>query len=207
MPTTQWRLTKSPLRDSANDATLALSQRNTVPCQDTHREAVHVPSGDWKEALPDARRGSGLRRSNGGRVTAAIGTADSRQRLWQRNGSCGPGCGSRASAPSLFVSPASDRDADRLGCHAKRIRNFPPVALDKRTHALRRCWCYRRLRWCPATLALKVTDRILPAYCGLPARVGECSSNEWRGAAAVSLASVPRWPWPRKAPLQEMFPG
>jgi hypothetical protein len=48
-----------------NDATLALSQRNTVPCSDPQREAVPVPSGDWKEALPDARRGGGIGRAQG----------------------------------------------------------------------------------------------------------------------------------------------
>ena len=49
----------------SNDATLALSDDATVPCADPQREAVPVPSGEWKEALPDARRGKGIRRAKG----------------------------------------------------------------------------------------------------------------------------------------------
>ena len=49
----------------SNDATLALSDDATVPCADPQREAVPVPSGDWKETLPDARRGDGIRRAKG----------------------------------------------------------------------------------------------------------------------------------------------
>ena len=43
----------------------AVSELAPVPCEDPQREAVPVPSGERKEALPDARRGSGIRRANG----------------------------------------------------------------------------------------------------------------------------------------------
>jgi len=46
-----------------NDATLALSGDATVPCSDPQRKAVPDPSGEWKEAVPDARRGKGIRRA------------------------------------------------------------------------------------------------------------------------------------------------
>ena len=44
---------------------VGLADYATLPCADTQRETVPVPSGDRKETMPDARRGRRIRRANG----------------------------------------------------------------------------------------------------------------------------------------------